>query len=124
MYETFKRNEDFKIKPLYKSGILTKISDMRDVNGSNLIKIVVDIYEEDLNNSPYKLEYYIYDNNLIQEISSFKVGGFICVKYFTKSKLNRKTNLYYTNNIATAIEPIEDEVHLINFNKQFNKWVH
>ena len=113
MYETFKRNEDFKIKPLYKSGILTKISDMRDVNGSNLIKIVVD-----------KLEYYIYDHNLIQEISSFKVGGFIGVKYFTKSKLNRKTNLYYTNNIATAIEPIEDEVHLINFNKQFNKWVH
>ena len=124
MQEVFRRKEDFKIKPLYKAGILTRIGDTRNVNGTSLIKIVIDVYEEDLNNSPYKLEFYIYETSLQEEISSFKVGGLIGVKYFTKSKLNRKTNLYYTNNIATAIEPINDEVHLINFNKQFNKWVH
>ena len=120
MRKVFNRKENLEIKPLYKAGILIRKGDTRNVNGFDLIKIVLNIYEGDLSSVPYQLEFYLYDNPLQKLISKVKVGSFLGVKYTTKSKLNKKTNLYYTNNIASAIEPLEEEKDLINFNKQFN----
>lgn len=109
------RSKETVITPIERVGKVYSIGEEIQTNQYKCLKIVVDIYEGSLNKKPYKLEFYCYDREVISDASNLSEGESVRVRYKTRSKVNERTGLYYTNNICTKIYPITEE-QILTFN--------
>ena len=92
------------------------IDDVIVIKNRRTIKFVVDIFEKDFDTTPYMLEMYCYENEVINDAVTMKKNDYVIVRYKTKSKKNRKTGLFYTTNTCVKITPATEEI-ILNFNK-------
>jgi len=106
------------IHPLERVGIVHSISEAIKTDYYILVKVVVDIYEGDLENKPYKLEFYCYDKEVVDDALTLSEGDFVMVRYRTRSKINKNTKMFYTNNVCYKISII-DKNQLITFNSNY-----
>lgn len=86
-----------------KAGIVHSISEPIKTDYYICTKVVVDIYEGSLSHDPYKLEFYCYFNPQV------KVGDYVFVTYKTRSKINKKTKMYYTNNVCESMKIVDED---------------
>lgn len=101
------------IKPHERVGKVYSISNVIKTEHYKCLKIVVDIYEGSLDAKPYKLEFYCYDKEVVSDARELSEQDFVCVRYRTRSKLNKKTGMFYTNNVCYKINTITEKQLLI-----------
>lgn len=106
------------IHPLERVGIVHSIGELIKTDYYVLIKIVVDIYEGTLENKPYKLEFYCYDKEVVDDALNLNIGDFVMIRYRTRSKTNKNTKMFYTNNVCYKISTI-DKNKLLTFNSNY-----
>lgn len=101
------------IKAIERVGQVHSISDVIKTEHYKCLKIVVDIYEGSLEAKPYKLEFYCYDKEVISDASKLSEGDYVAVRYRTRSKVNKRTGMFYTNNVCYKINTITENQLLI-----------
>jgi len=111
------RREKTVIKAHERVGAVDSVSDLIKTDFYKCLKVVVDIYEGSLNAKPYKLEFYCYDKEVINDASKLKQGDYVQVRYRTRSKRNKNTGMFYTNNVCYKINPITKD-YLLIFNSK------
>lgn len=101
------------IKTHRRGGVVHQINEAYTTRSNiDCIKFVLEVQE---GSAKYYLEFYAYGKKNVGSIEYFNHGDHVVVEYFTNSKLNGKTGLFYTTNTAVNAEITnQKEIDILN----------